>query len=516
MVPNISTIGSVADSGFNPKWISGLQLWFDAADSNTLYSGSTGGTLAVSSGSVGRWEDKSDNRWHATQSIEANCPRRITASFNGLDTVGFDGINDTMFVSGAINIMTNVSESTVFLVAMAQRSGATFNFYYISTGTSATATRFRIAKEGLNNVVPGVRRLDSDAFYMYPFFPGGVVSSSLLTSYCIGVKYDTSSSYYYVNGIEQAISGSIRSAFSGSTSNTTASRVAIGSNSGGGNILNGSIAEIIHYNRYLNNVERRSIERYLTRKWNIRSYDQKTSSSADIFSNLNLYLDANNIVSNPGSGSTWYDLSGNNRNATLVNGAAFATSQSIRYVDFDGTNDYVNCGKILNYTSESFSISCWARVTTGASAEKNTILFSNSPSATYGYTCYVASDGTTLQNFVASATYQAAASQFQTTQGAGNALGLRWVFYTVTRSDSHVKLYLNGVYSQTIINTATNPASAAVNDLAVGAFYNTGTTTTFQNSIQRIGAVISHSKKLSDQEVLELYNFTKTRYNIVD
>jgi len=515
MVPNISTIGSVADSGFNPKWISGLQLWFDAADSNTLYSGSTGGTLAVSSGSVGRWEDKSDNRWHATQSIEADCPRRITASYNGLDTIRFDGTNDTLLISGALGIMTNVSESTFFVVASSRRGGGARCFFFINNGVTLGTSRIRFMKNGLNNVTTEGRRLDGDAFYTFNYFPGGVVSSSLLTCYCSGIKFNTSSSYYYVNGINQVLSGSMPSSWSGSTSNATSLAVAIGSTATA-NYLNGDISELIYYNRYINDVERRSIERYLTRKWNIRSYDQKTSSSADIFSNLELYLDANNIVSNPGSGSTWYDISGKGRNATLFNGAAFATSQSIRYVDFDGTNDYVNCGKILNYTSESFSISCWARVTTGSPGEKNTILFSNSPTATYGYTCYLSSDGTTLQNFLVFFSYQAATNQAVTSQGGGNALGLRWVFYTITRSDSEVKMYLNGVFASSNPNAITNPASAAVNDLAVGAFYNTGTTTTFQNSIQRIGAVISHSKKLSDQEVLELYNFTKTRYNIVD
>jgi len=498
---NPSFLGSVSDSTFNPRWISGLQLWLDAADSSTLYSGSIGGTLAVSSGSVGRWEDKSDNRWHATQSIEANCPRRITASYNGLDTIRFDGTNDTLLISGAANIMTNASEVTFFVVASSQRSTGTRGFFFVSNGVAAGTSRIRFVKNALHNVTTEGRRLDADAFYTFNYFPGGVVSSSLLTCYCSGIKFNTSSSYYYVNGINQVLSGSMPSSWSGSTSNATSLRVAIGSTATA-NYLNGDISELIYYNRYINDVERRSIERYLVRKWNIRSYDQKTSSSADIFSNLELYLDANNIVSNPGSGSTWYDISGKGRNATLFNGAAFATSESIRYVDFDGTDDYVDCGNAFNYTSESFSISTWVRVASGNTSTDNSFLYYTSTGAN-GYIAYMSNVST--QNFLVFATYQAAASQFQTTQGAGNALRLRWVFYTVTRSDSHVKLYLNGVYSQTVINTATNPASGGNFQIGAG-----------QPSAMRTGAMIIHSKRLSDQEVLELYNFTKTRYNIVD
>lgn len=52
---------------------------------------------------------------------------------------------------------------------------------------------------------------------------------------------------------------------------------------------------------------------------------------------ISLNLDANNPTSNPGSGTVWYDLSGNSLNASLVNGAFFQNN----YVVTDGSNDYV-------------------------------------------------------------------------------------------------------------------------------------------------------------------------------
>ena len=54
---------------------------------------------------------------------------------------------------------------------------------------------------------------------------------------------------------------------------------------------------------------------------------------------LVLYLDAANTKSYPGSGTTWYDLSGNGNNATLVNGPTFSTSRGGIF-DFDGVDDY--------------------------------------------------------------------------------------------------------------------------------------------------------------------------------
>jgi len=48
---------------------------------------------------------------------------------------------------------------------------------------------------------------------------------------------------------------------------------------------------------------------------------------------LQLYLDATNGSSYPGSGTTWFDLSGNSRDATLENGASFDTNS----INFDYT-----------------------------------------------------------------------------------------------------------------------------------------------------------------------------------
>ena len=53
---------------------------------------------------------------------------------------------------------------------------------------------------------------------------------------------------------------------------------------------------------------------------------------------LVLCLDAGNTKSYPGNGNTWYDLSGNNNHATLINGASY-NSQNKGGIVFDGVND---------------------------------------------------------------------------------------------------------------------------------------------------------------------------------
>jgi hypothetical protein len=56
---------------------------------------------------------------------------------------------------------------------------------------------------------------------------------------------------------------------------------------------------------------------------------------------LVLALDAANTKSYPGSGTTWYDLSGNGNNGTLTNGPTFDSGNNGSIV-FDGVNDYVD------------------------------------------------------------------------------------------------------------------------------------------------------------------------------
>ena len=57
---------------------------------------------------------------------------------------------------------------------------------------------------------------------------------------------------------------------------------------------------------------------------------------------LILTLDAGNKNSYAGSGTNWYDLSGNGYNASLDDGAYFSDGSVV----FDGDNDGVDLGKI--------------------------------------------------------------------------------------------------------------------------------------------------------------------------
>lgn len=84
------------------------------------------------------------------------------------------------------------------------------------------------------------------------------------------------------------------------------------------------------------------------------------SSGPNIFNNgLVMYMDAANVKSYPGSGTTWYDLTTNNHNITLGSSVSITTYDSIPVLHFPedangyGRNTSMNLAS-SNYTVISF------------------------------------------------------------------------------------------------------------------------------------------------------------------
>jgi len=74
---------------------------------------------------------------------------------------------------------------------------------------------------------------------------------------------------------------------------------------------------------------------------------------------LQLYLEGNQVISYPTTGSTWYDLSGNGKNGTLYNGPVW---DSNGWFNFDGSDDYLQ-GPIPNQNPEEATLELIYRTT---------------------------------------------------------------------------------------------------------------------------------------------------------
>ena len=132
-----------------------------------------------------------------------------------------------------------------------------------------------------------------------------------------------------------------------------------------------------------------------------RGYGEFSSvSTVDIpQSGLSLYLDASNPISYPGSGTTWYDLSGNNKNFTWATSPSF-NSSGVKY--FNTLNNAAN-----GPASNSFNIT-----------------------NTSGYTIFL----TMYQN----SALQASSFKWYSSNGAGVTSQARGIFSHATWSENNV------------------------------------------------------------------------------
>lgn len=84
-------------------------------------------------------------------------------------------------------------------------------------------------------------------------------------------------------------------------------------------------------------------------------------TSPVVTTGLQLYLDAGNTTSYNGSGTTWYDLSGNSRNATLVNTPTYDGATNGGLFSFDDASfEYATAPNIGDLST--FTVETWCRV----------------------------------------------------------------------------------------------------------------------------------------------------------
>lgn len=81
-----------------------------------------------------------------------------------------------------------------------------------------------------------------------------------------------------------------------------------------------------------------------------------------VSSDLSLFLDAGFTASYPNVGTTWYDLSGNDKNFTLVNGPSWNNTYTKSNFSLDGTDDAINRASSVLTTSTG-TVILWLRTT---------------------------------------------------------------------------------------------------------------------------------------------------------
>jgi len=151
---------------------------------------------------------------------------------------------------------------------------------------------------------------------------------------------------------------------------------------------------------------------------------------------LVLALDAADVSSYPGSGTTWTDLSGNGNNGTLVNGPTYSDGSIV----FDGTNDYISLIDNLG-DPQQFSVSFWC-YPTALSVDANN---------NYRRIFLTPGSNTNTGNIIL--IEQSGNISFRLPGGSGTNFttsgfsGINeWGYVTCVYNQSHRQIYFNGVF----------------------------------------------------------------------
>jgi hypothetical protein len=212
---------------------------------------------------------------------------------------------------------------------------------------------------------------------------------------------------------------------------------------------------------------------------------------------LVLSLDAGNVKSYPGSGTTWLDKSGNSNNGTLTNGPTFNSTNGGSIV-FDGVDDYVAVDTTPNLTNP---LTICAFV--------NTSVVTGSVQVIYGPSANVNDNWLSISNNKASilATQAPDVNNFAIS-GNTNIEANKWYHITGIVNNNVTSIYVNGVFeiasSAQAFTVAGWNSTARIGQRATGQY-------TFNG---RIASICGYNRALTAQEILQNYNATKTRFGL--
>jgi hypothetical protein len=230
-----------------------------------------------------------------------------------------------------------------------------------------------------------------------------------------------------------------------------------------------------------------------------------------ITSGLTMYNNANINASYPSpyTGSTWFDLSGNQYDTTLINSPSFVSTGTTKYFDLDGTNDYMVSETGATLTgSNSVTFSTWIRYSSNTSIGLTALFIQGDSSSSWGLRLEL--EGTVgTGKFIAGAAANyltggtlAGVYAYSTDVPSGNT----WYNLTgVWTSGTSLKLYVNGVLNSTT-NTTRNNIRGGTTE-----YWSSGRYGSFYYNID-VGLQYVYNRGLSDSEVLSNYNFTKSNY----
>lgn len=213
---------------------------------------------------------------------------------------------------------------------------------------------------------------------------------------------------------------------------------------------------------------------------------------------LVLHLDAANRKSYPGSGSTWYDLSGNGHNGTFFGNTAL----SGKVMTFDGNGDYVTIGNDSDYNSvTNLTVEAMVKFKRNGNFE---YIVSNARDCCGSYKGYE------VRLYSNRKIYMNVFNGSSVTLVSNSVLELEQYYHICCTYDgAQMKIYINSTLDRTA-NTSLGIGSPASFNLQVGRM---GYSSNYVLQGE-IGIVKIYNRALSANEVQQNYNALKGRFGL--
>jgi hypothetical protein len=227
---------------------------------------------------------------------------------------------------------------------------------------------------------------------------------------------------------------------------------------------------------------------------------------------LVLNLDAGFVGSYPTTGTTIYDISGNNNNGTLINGTSFNTTNGGALV-FDGVDDRLTFGS-PNMTS-SCTVNQWIQPLSGSANTMRTVEHVAVNTATAVLYSQLVKISNIWYHQVLVSGYQSGYAEEMNVYFQSNVTSFvqnntpynfNFTWERTSGVDSTLKTYLNGVFREQQINTNNywaNTASLATSTYTVGSSYK-----------GNIGTTSFYNRALTETEITQNYNAQKGRFGL--
>ena len=210
-----------------------------------------------------------------------------------------------------------------------------------------------------------------------------------------------------------------------------------------------------------------------------------------------LALDAGLITSYPGSGTVWYDLSGNSRNFILTNGPVYSPSNS-GLISFDGADDFAS----INYTitSNPITVMVWYNSRSFSSSSVVDGLISNYEPGAQGFDIRKLGSGLHIS--------QAMSAGFIDIYLTNSVVDDTWYHIAFTFDGNTLITYTNGssVASGNSAATRLNGTKIVIGTSAYDVFART--LSCYVSEVRIL------NQALTSTQITNYYNNTKSRYGL--